>query len=189
MHVSASVVVFSYTGELGRRQETEEHSGPALQQHSPLYTWVAKTPPRPTSNTAPKSASPIILPNFFFSERVLKSMSVNTMLRAAETGDLASVEAAIAAGVDVLSKDGAKNTAVRRRVLCMRRWPAHFRAAFNARRIYGMYLHTRSCTSPHIAATLRLSSTCCCTRPTPISGTKTMTCPRTSPPSRGRWPA
>ena len=46
------------------------------------------------------------------------------MLRAAETGDLASVEAAIAAGVDVLSKDGAKNTAVRRRVLCMRRWPA-----------------------------------------------------------------
>ena len=116
-------------------------------------------------------------------------MSVNTMLRAAETGDLASVEAAIAAGVDVLSKDGAKNTAVRRRVLCMRRWPAHFRAAFNARRIYGMCLHTRSCTSPHIAATLRLSSTCCCTRPTPISGTKTMTCPRTSPPSRGRWPA
>ena len=124
---------------------------------------------------------------FLFVTETSKSMSVNTMLRAAETGDLASVEAAIAAGVDVLSKDGAKNTAVRRRVLCMRRWPALSRA-FNARRIYGMYLHTRS----RIAAYRghpELSSTCCCTRPTPISETKTMTCPRTSPPSRGRWPA
>ena len=167
MHVSASVIVFSYRSELGQGQEKEEHSGSALQQHS--LREKARI--------------------FFFVTETSKSMSVNTMLRAAETGDLASVEAAIAAGVDVLSKDGAKNTAVRRRVLCMRRWPAHFRAAFNARRIYGMYLHTRSCTSPHIAATLRLSSTCCCTRPTPISGTKTMTCPRTSPPSRGRWPA
>ena len=34
MHVSASVIVFSYRSELGQGQEKEEHSGSALQQHS-----------------------------------------------------------------------------------------------------------------------------------------------------------
>ena len=38
--------------------------------------------------------------------------TVNAMLRAAETGDLAAVKASIANGVDIMAKDGAKNTAI-----------------------------------------------------------------------------
>ena len=40
------------------------------------------------------------------------AVPVNAMLRAAETGDVAAVKSSIEGGVDVLSKDGASNTAV-----------------------------------------------------------------------------
>jgi len=42
----------------------------------------------------------------------VNSSAVNAMLRAAETGDMDAVKSALADGIDVLSKDGASNTAV-----------------------------------------------------------------------------